>query len=124
MDELPSFQGALEGDRLSPVKELLERARALDPLRRLLGSPHAADAFEVVDEALASGAGGAAKEGRRPCLRRTMLKMESVLEARPFTAPWYVMPKKPAAVPMLPGRGEANEPREETAQGVRGGEGG
>ena len=27
MDELPSFQGALEGDRLSPVKELLERAR-------------------------------------------------------------------------------------------------
>ena len=48
------FQGALEGDRLSPVKELLERVRALDPLRRLLGSPHAADAFEVVDEALAS----------------------------------------------------------------------
>jgi len=29
-----------------------------------------------------------------------MLKMESVIEARPLTAPWYVIPKKPAAVPI------------------------
>ena len=30
-----------------------------------------------------------------------MLYTESVTDARPLTAPWYVMPKKPAAVPML-----------------------
>ena len=29
-----------------------------------------------------------------------MLYTESVTDARPLTAPWYVMPKKPAAVPM------------------------
>ena len=32
--------------------------------------------------------------------RRTMLKMDSVTDARPLTAPWDVMPKKPAEVPM------------------------
>ena len=37
--------------------------------------------------------------GRRKLLR-TMLNIERVSEARPFTEPWYVMPKKPAAVPM------------------------
>lgn len=30
-----------------------------------------------------------------------MLKTESETDARPFTAPWYVMPKKPAAVAIL-----------------------
>jgi len=32
-----------------------------------------------------------------------MLKMDSVTDARPLTAPWVVMPKKPAEVPMLNG---------------------
>ncbi len=31
----------------------------------------------------------------------TMLKIESVREARPFTGPWHVMPKNPAEVPIV-----------------------
>ena len=35
-----------------------------------------------------------------------MLKMDSVIDARPLTAPWHVMPKKPAEVPMAREGGE------------------